>query len=334
MIVASSGPFPRARPRRLRADEFSRRLVRENQLSVDDLILPLFVREQSMPETIDSMPGVRRHTLDQLDAVIDEAAELRIPLVTVFPVVASDAKSADAAAAWDDAGLAQQAIRRIRARAPEVGVMSDVALDPYTISGQDGLIDDRGYVVNDATVDALVEQARSHARAGATVIGPSDMMDGRIGAIRDALEQDGHCNTRIMSYAAKYASCYYGPFRDAVNATSSIGGACKQSYQLDPSNSDEAMREVEQDLFEGADMVMVKPGLPYLDIIRRVRERFAVPTFAYQVSGEYAMLKAAAHAGWLNERQAVLETMIAFKRAGADGVLTYYAPAIARWLKE
>ena len=322
------------RMRRMRRDDFSRRLMREHTLTADDLIYPVFVHEAAGRAPIPSMPGIERVSLDELLRVADLASELRIPALALFPVTAPDAKSPDAVAAWDDDGLCQRAIRALKARFPQLGVITDVALDPYTSHGQDGLVDDRGYVMNDATVDALVQQALSHARAGADVVAPSDMMDGRIGAIRVALEEAGHVHTRILAYAAKYASAFYGPFRDAVGSASALGKADKTTYQMDPANADEALREVALDLDEGADMVMVKPALPYLDIVRRVKDAFGAPTFAYQVSGEYAMLKAAAGNGWLDERACVLEALTAIRRAGADGVLTYFALDAARWLKE
>lgn len=322
------------RMRRMRRDDFSRRLMRESTLTVDDLIYPVFVHEADGRAAVPSMPGVERLSIDALLQVAETASELRIPALALFPVTAPEAKSLDAVAAWDDEGLCQRAIRALKSRFPDLGVITDVALDPYTTHGQDGLIDDAGYVVNDITVDALVRQALSHARAGADVVAPSDMMDGRIAAIRDALETDGHVHTRILSYAAKYASAFYGPFRDAVGSASALGKADKATYQMDPGNSDEAMREIAQDLDEGADMVMVKPGMPYLDIVRRAKDEFGVPVFAYQVSGEYAMLKAAAANGWLDERACALEALLGFKRAGADGVLTYFALDAARWLRE
>jgi porphobilinogen synthase len=318
----------------MRRDDFSRRLMRESVLGADDLIYPVFVHEAEGRAAVPSMPGVERLSIDELLRVAEEASALRIPALALFPVTAPAAKSLDAAAAWDDDGLCQRAIRALKSRFPDLGVISDVALDPYTSHGQDGLVDDGGYVMNDETVEALVQQALSHARAGADVVAPSDMMDGRIGAIRSALEQDGFIHTRILAYAAKYASAFYGPFRDAVGSASALGKADKATYQMDPANSDEAMREVALDLEEGADMVMVKPGMPYLDIVRRVKDEFGVPVFAYQVSGEYAMLKAAFANGWLDERKCVLEALTGFKRAGADGVLTYFALDAARWLRE
>jgi len=326
--------FPYTRPRRLRSDGFSRRLVRENRLSVDDLILPVFVHEASGRAPVASMPGVERQSVDELLRTAANAVDLGIPALVLFPVTSPEAKSLDAAAAWADDGLAQRAIRALKREFPQLGVITDVALDPYTSHGQDGLVDASGYVSNDDTVEALVKQALSHADAGADVVAPSDMMDGRIGAIREALEESGHVNTRILAYSAKYASAFYGPFRDAVGSAGALGKGDKTTYQMDPGNSDEALREVGLDLDEGADMVMVKPGLPYLDIVRRVKDHFGVPTFAYQVSGEYAMLKAAAMNGWLDERACALEALLGFKRAGADGVLTYFALDAARWLKE
>ncbi len=326
--------YPMTRLRRMRRSDFSRRLMREHRLTADDLICPVFVHELPGRAPIASMPGIERLSIDELLKVAEEAAELRIPALALFAVTAPDAKSLDGRAAWDDEGLMQRAVRALKARFPELGVITDVALDPYTSHGQDGLIDDTGYVINDETVEALVQQALSQARAGADVVAPSDMMDGRVGAIREALEAAGHIHTRILSYAAKYASSFYGPFRDAVGSAGALGKGNKYGYQMDPANTDEALREVALDLDEGADMVMVKPGMPYLDIVRRVKDEFGVPTFAYQVSGEYAMLKAAAANGWLDERACALEALLAFKRAGADGVLTYFALDAARWLRE
>ncbi len=326
--------FPYSRPRRLRRDEFSRRLVRETVLTANDLILPVFVHELSGRAPVASMPGVDRLSIDELLRVAEQAVALKIPALTLFPVTAPDAKSLDAAEAWNPEGLAQRAIRALKKNFPDLGVITDVALDPYTTHGQDGLVDASGYVTNDDTVDALVAQALSHAEAGADIVAPSDMMDGRIGAIRDGLEDAGHVNTRILAYSAKYASSFYGPFRDAVGSAGNLGGGNKYTYQMDPANSDEALREVALDLEEGADMVMIKPGLPYLDIVRRVKDHFGAPTFVYQVSGEYAMLKAAAGNGWLDERACALEALTAIKRAGADGVLTYFALDAARWLRE
>ncbi|MCZ8166614.1 porphobilinogen synthase [Silanimonas sp.] len=323
----------RQRPRRLRRDDFSRRLVRENRLTADDLILPVFVHELPGREAIGSMPGVERVSIDELLKVAGEAVALGIPALALFPVTPASAKSLDAAEAWNPQGLAQRAVRALKAAHPQLGVITDVALDPFTTHGQDGLIDDSGYVVNDATVDALVKQALSHAEAGADVVAPSDMMDGRIGAIRDALEAAGHVHTRILAYSAKYASAFYGPFRDAVGSAGNLGKGNKYTYQMDPANSDEAIREVGLDLDECADMVMVKPGLPYLDIVRRVKDAYGAPTFVYQVSGEYAMLKAAAQNGWLDERACALEALLSIKRAGADAILTYFALDAARWLR-
>jgi porphobilinogen synthase len=323
----------RLRPRRLRRDDFSRRLVRENRLTADDLILPVFVHERPGREAIASMPGVERVSIDELLKIAADAVALGIPALALFPVTPPEAKSLDAAEAWNPQGLAQRAVRALKAAYPQLGVITDVALDPFTTHGQDGLIDDSGYVVNDATVDALVKQALSHAEAGADVVAPSDMMDGRIGAIRDALEAAGHVHTRILAYSAKYASSFYGPFRDAVGSAGSLGKGNKFTYQMDPANSDEAVREVGLDLDEGADMVMVKPGLPYLDIVQRVKDAYGAPTFVYQVSGEYAMLKAAAQNGWLDERACALEALLSIKRAGADAILTYFALDAARWLR-
>jgi len=318
----------------MRHDAFSRRLMREHTLTTDDLIWPVFVHELDGRAPVGSMPGVDRMSIDELLREAEQALELGVPVIDLFPVIDPSRKSLDAAEAWNEEGLAQRAVRALKQRFPELGVMTDVALDPYTTHGQDGIIDERGYVLNDITVEALVKQSVSHAQAGVDIVSPSDMMDGRIGAIRRALDAAGHINCRIMAYSAKYASAFYGPFRDAVGSSGNLGKADKKTYQMDPANSDEAMREIALDMEEGADMVMVKPGMPYLDIVRRVKQEFGVPTFAYHVSGEYAMLKAAALNGWLDERACVMETMIGFKRAGADGVLTYYAPQIARWLKE
>ena len=326
--------YPFVRPRRMRRDEFSRRLMREHVLTADDLIYPVFVHELDGRAAVASMPGVERVSIEELLRVAEEASALRVPALALFPVTAPDAKSLTADAAWDDDGLVQRAVRALKQRFPDLGVITDVALDPYTSHGQDGLVDDSGYVVNDDTVEALVKQALSHARAGADVVAPSDMMDGRIGAIRGALEMDGHLHTRILAYSAKYASSIYGPFRDAVGSAGALGKGNKFTYQMDPANSDEALREVALDLDEGADMIMVKPGLPYLDIVRRVKDEFGAPTFVYQVSGEYAMLKAAAQNGWIDERGCVLEALTSIKRAGADGVLTYFALDAARWLRE
>ena len=326
--------FPTTRMRRMRAYDFSRRLMRENAITPNDLIWPVFVLEgDDATEEVSSLPGVERMTIDRLLPAAERCLDLGIPAIALFPVVGADCKSDDAREAWNPEGLAQRAVRALKRRFPALGVITDVALDPFTSHGQDGLVDENGYVVNDETVDVLVKQALSHVEAGADVVAPSDMMDGRIGAIRQAFETEGFPNKLILAYSAKYASSFYGPFRDAVGSAGSLGGGNKYSYQMDPANSDEALREVELDLEEGADMVMVKPGMPYLDIIRRVKETFEVPTFAYHVSGEYAMLKAAALNGWLNEEAVVLEAMTAMKRAGADGILTYYAVQVAEWLK-
>ena len=319
----------------MRRDDFSRRLMRESHLSADDLIYPVFLLEgENREEPVASMPGVMRRTLDLLLTEASEAYILGIPAIALFPVVPQQQKSDDAREAYNPDGLVQRAVHELKKNIPALGVITDVALDPYTSHGQDGLIDDEGYVVNDRTVEVLVQQALSHARAGADVVAPSDMMDGRVGAIRQALEADGFVNARILAYSAKYASSFYGPFRDAVGSAGNLGGGNKYSYQMDPANSNEALREVELDIREGADMVMVKPGMPYLDILQRVKERFAMPTYVYQVSGEYAMLKAAAQNGWLDEKATVLESLLAFKRAGADGILTYFAMQVARWLRE
>jgi porphobilinogen synthase len=318
----------------MRRDEFSRRLMRETVLTANDFIYPVFVHEPAGRAAIASMPGIERVSIDELLRVAEQASELKIPALALFPVTAPEAKSLTAEAAWDDDGLCQRAVRALKARFPELGVITDVALDPYTSHGQDGLVDDTGYVVNDETVEALVKQALSHARAGADVVAPSDMMDGRIGAIRGELEAEGFIHTRILAYSAKYASAFYGPFRDAVGSAGALGKGNKTTYQMDPANSDEALREIALDLDEGADMIMVKPGMPYLDIVRRAKDEFGAPTFVYQVSGEYAMLKAAAQNGWLDERACALEALTSIKRAGADGVLTYFALDAAKWLRE
>lgn len=332
---ASALKFPATRLRRLRTDDFTRRLVREHTLNVNDLIQPVFVIEgQNKSETVDSMPGVERMTIDRLVVFAEQIAELGIPAIAIFPVIPLETKTPEATEAWNPEGLAQRAVRAVKARVPELGVITDVALDPFTSHGQDGLLDEHGYVANDITLDALVRQARSHAEAGVDILAPSDMMDGRIAAIRQALEADQQPNVRIMAYSAKYASAFYGPFRDAVGSASNLGGGDKRTYQMDPGNAMEALREVGMDIAEGADMVMIKPGMPYLDIITRVREQFQMPTFAYQVSGEYAMLNAAFANGWLDRRQCVLESLLSFKRAGADGILTYFAQDVAGWLKE
>ena len=327
--------YPSTRLRRMRADDFSRRLMRETKLSADDLIWPVFVLDgQDRSEPVPSMPGVERLSIDRLLPQAEQCLELGIPALALFPVTPTEAKSEDAAEAWNADGLAQRAVRALKARFPELGVITDVALDPFTSHGQDGLLDDRGYVTNDRTVTALVRQALSHAEAGADVVAPSDMMDGRIGAIRDALEDAGAVNTRILAYSAKYASSFYGPFRDAVGSAGNLAGGNKYSYQMDPANTDEAIHEVALDLEEGADMVMVKPGMPYLDIVSRVKAEFGVPTLVYQVSGEYAMLCAAGAQGWLDEEAVMLESLLAIKRAGADAILSYFTPRAARWLRE
>lgn len=327
--------FPSTRMRRMRAQTFSRRLMRETRLSPDNLIWPVFVLEgDDAVEAVSSMPGVERMTIDRLLPAARHCFELGIPAIALFPVVSSECKSEDAREAWNPKGLAQRAVMALKESIPALGVITDVALDPFTTHGQDGLIDETGYVMNDVTIDVLVKQALSHAEAGADVVAPSDMMDGRIGAIRQALETEGFANTRILAYSAKYASGFYGPFRDAVGSAGNLAGGNKYSYQMDPANSDEALREVELDLEEGADMVMVKPAMPYLDIVRRVKDKFGVPTFAYQVSGEYAMLKAAALNGWLDEELVVLEALTSIRRAGADAILTYYAVQAAQWLHD
>jgi porphobilinogen synthase len=326
--------FPQTRMRRMRYNDFSRRLMRENRLSVDDLIYPMFVTEGSnQRESISSMPGVERLSLDLLLEEAHQLNGLGIPAIALFPVTSADKKSEHAAEAYNPDGLIQRSVRALKNAVPELGIITDVALDPFTTHGQDGLVNRDGYVMNDETIEVLVRQALSHAEAGADIVAPSDMMDGRIGAIRQALESQNHVNTLILAYSAKYASSFYGPFRDAVGSAGTLGKGNKYSYQMDPANSDEAMREIQLDLQEGADMVMVKPGMPYLDIIRRVKDQHGVPTFAYQVSGEYAMLKAAAMNGWLDEKQVVLESLLAFKRAGSDAILTYYAKTVAQWLQ-
>ncbi len=330
-----TGNYPHTRPRRMRRDPFSRRLVRETRITADDLIQPLFVVEGSKRrEPVASMPGIERLSVDLLVAEAARLAGLGIPAIALFPVPDPSAKTEDGREAWNPDGLAQRAVRELKRAVPTIGLITDVALDPFTTHGQDGIIDAAGYILNDTTVAALVRQARSHAAAGADVVAPSDMMDGRIGAIRSALEQDGHHDTRILAYSAKYASCFYGPFRDAVGSAAALGKADKSTYQMDPANSDEALREVALDIAEGADIVMIKPGLPYLDIVRRVKDAFSVPTFVYQVSGEYSMLAAASANGWLEERAAVLESLACIKRAGADGIISYYAGRAAGWLRE
>ncbi len=327
--------FPARRMRRMRKHDFSRRLMAENNLTVNDLIYPMFIVEgNNRREEIESMPGVARLSIDLLLKEAQELVTLGVPAIALFPVTPSTLKSLEAEESYNDNGLAQKAVRALKQAHPELGVITDVALDPFTVHGQDGIIDDSGYVLNDITTEILVKQALSHAKAGADMIAPSDMMDGRIGAIRQALEAHGFVNTQIMAYSAKYASSYYGPFRDAVGSAGNLKGGNKKTYQMDPANSDEAIQEIAMDIQEGADAVMVKPGMPYLDIVRRVKTEFGVPTFAYQVSGEYAMHKAAAQNGWLDEKSVVMESLLCFKRAGADGILTYYAKQVAQWLKE
>lgn len=335
MSYAFPGTFPGRRMRRVRRHDFSRRLVAENRLTVNDLIYPVFVMEgHNQQQEIASMPGVYRLTLDLLIKEAEAVAKLGVPVFSLFPVIESAGKSLQAEEAYNPNGLVQRAVRALKDAVPELGLLTDVALDPYTTHGQDGIIDDSGYVINDVTRDILVRQALSHAEAGAEIVAPSDMMDGRIGAIRQQLEADGFVNTQIMSYAAKYASCYYGPFRDAIGSAGNLKGGNKKNYQMDPANSDEALQEVAQDLQEGADMVMVKPGMPYLDVVRQVKDTFGVPTFAYQVSGEYAMHMAAIQNGWLAEQPAVMESLLCFKRAGADGILTYFSKRVAQWLHD
>jgi len=327
--------FPKTRMRRMRFQDFSRRLMRENLLSVNDLIYPLFVIEgDNQRETIASMPGVERLSIDLILKEAEEIYQLGIPAIALFPVTSTEKKSDDAREAYNPDGLAQRCVKALKKSFPDLGVITDVALDPFTSHGQDGLINSEGYVINDETVEVLCKQALSHAQAGVDIVAPSDMMDGRIGAIRSTLEANNYINTKILAYSAKYASSFYGPFRDAVGSAGNLGAGNKYSYQMDPANSNEALREIQLDLDEGADMIMVKPGMPYLDIIRRAKEQFAVPTFAYQVSGEYAMLKAASMNGWLDEKQVVLESLLAFKRAGSDAILTYYAKSAAQWLKQ
>ena len=321
------------RPRRMRKDEFSRRLMREHHLRTDDLIYPVFVMEgKQKEEAIPSMPGIKRQSMDLILETAKECFKLGIPAIALFPVIDPSLKTDNAKEAYNKEGLTQRVVQELKKHVPDLGVITDVALDPYTRHGQDGLIDASGYVLNDETVEVLIKQALSHARAGADIVAPSDMMDGRIGQIRKALEKEGFVHTKILAYSAKYASSFYGPFRDAVGSAKNLGQSDKQSYQMDPANSDEAITEVDLDIHEGADMVMIKPGMPYLDIIYRVKTTFGLPTYAYQVSGEYAMLKAASQNGWLDEKAVVMESLLAFKRAGADGILTYYALEIARWL--
>ena len=344
-LFASStfGQYPARRMRRMRKDEYTRRLMAEHQLTVNDLIYPVFVLEgENQRETVASMPGVERKSIDLLLDEAQELVDLGIPAIAIFPVTPSDKKSLMAEEAYNPEGLAQRTVRALKAKFPQLAVITDVALDPFTVHGQDGILsgsDDNiagaeGYVLNDITKDILVKQALSHAQAGADIVAPSDMMDGRVGAIRECLEANGFVNTKILAYSAKYASNYYGPFRDAVGSAGNLKGGDKHTYQMDPANSNEALHEVAQDISEGADMVMVKPGMPYLDVVRRVKDTFAVPTYAYQVSGEYAMHMAAIQNGWLAEKPCVMEGLLAFKRAGADGILTYFAKQVARWLKE
>lgn len=333
MSFNNQGNFPALRMRRMREHDFTRRMIRENSLSVADLIYPVFIIEgENRREPVPAMPGVERLSIDLLLEEARICAQLKIPALALFPVTPEQKKSADGREAWNSDGLVQSAARELKAAIPGLGVVADVALDPFTTHGHDGLLNESGYVVNDATVEVLVQQALSQAEAGIDIVAPSDMMDGRVGAIRKALDDAGHINTRILAYSAKYASGFYGPFRDAVGSSANLGKGGKQTYQMDPANADEALREVALDISEGADMVMVKPGLPYLDIIRRVKSEFGMPTYAYNVSGEYSMIKAAAERGWLDEKTAVLETLLAFKRAGADGILTYFARQAAEYL--
>jgi porphobilinogen synthase len=332
--MTQHAPYPQGRPRRLRRDEFTRNLVRENNVTPHDLIYPVFILDGSgRREAVSSMPGVERLSVDQLLPVAEDCVKLGIPVMALFPVIDPSLKTDDGKEAWNARGLVPRAVRELKARFPGLGVMTDVALDPFTSHGQDGLLDETGYILNDETVEVLVRQALTQAEAGVDIVAPSDMMDGRIGAIRMALESDRHIHTRIMAYSAKYASAFYGPFRDAVGSASNLGKSNKKVYQMDPGNTDEALREVAMDIAEGADMVMVKPGMPYLDVVRRVKDEFRMPTFAYQVSGEYAMLKAAAQNGWLDHDAVMMESLLAFKRAGADGVLTYFALDAARKLR-
>jgi porphobilinogen synthase len=322
------------RPRRMRKDEFSRRLMREHRLTTDDLIYPVFVMEgHQKEEAIPSMPGIKRQSMDLIIETAKECFKLGIPAIALFPVIDMKLKTEDAKEAYNPEGLIPKVVALLKQAVPHLGIVTDVALDPYTSHGQDGLIDQSGYVLNDETVEVLIKQALCHAKAGADIVAPSDMMDGRIGKIREALEKEGFVHTKILAYSAKYASSFYGPFRDAVGSAKNLGKSDKNSYQMDPANTDEALTEVELDINEGADMVMVKPGMPYLDIIYRVKTAFGVPTYAYQVSGEYAMLKAASQNGWLDEKAVVMESLLAFKRAGADGILSYYAMEVARWLR-
>jgi porphobilinogen synthase len=335
MSALTPSAYPAVRMRRMRRDPFSRALMRENTITAADLIYPVFILDgEGQRQQVASMPGVERVSVDLLLEVAQECVGLGIPVLALFPVIDASLKTYDGAEATNPDGLVPRAVRALKSRFPELGILTDIALDPYTTHGQDGLPDESGYIVNELTIEMLIRQALTHAQAGVDVVAPSDMMDGRIGAIRNALEEAGHIHTRIMAYSAKYASAFYGPFRDAVGSSANLGKADKNTYQMDPANSDEALREVALDLAEGADMVMVKPGMPYLDVVRRVKDEFRVPTFAYQVSGEYAMLKAAAQNGWLDHDKVMMESMMAFKRAGADGVLTYFARDIARLLRD
>lgn len=335
MFSSYQRQFPQTRLRRMRYQDFSRRLMQESRLSADDLIYPMFILEGlNQRQSVQSMPGVERLSIDLLLKEAETLLQLGIPAIALFPVTPAEAKSLDAREAWNPEGLAQRAVRALKQHFPELGVITDVALDPFTTHGQDGIIDDKGYVLNDITVEALVKQALSHAEAGADIVAPSDMMDGRISAVRNALEDNHYCNTRILAYSAKYASAYYGPFRDAVGSAGNLGKADKKTYQMDPANSDEALHEVAMDLQEGADMVMVKPGMPYLDIVQRIKAELKVPTFVYQVSGEYAMHMAAIENGWLDRDKIILESLLCIKRAGADAILTYFAKEAAKLLKE
>ncbi|MBX9895139.1 MAG: porphobilinogen synthase [Nitrosomonas sp.] len=330
-----STKFPQRRMRRMRRDEFSRQLMQENHINVSDLIYPVFVLDgKKRTENVRSMPGIVRQSIDLLLSQAESCLKLGIPALAIFPVIDAELKNLSASEAFNPDGLVPRTVRQLKKNFPELGVITDIALDPYTSHGQDGLIDQSGYVLNDETVEVLCQQALAHAQAGADIVAPSDMMDGRVSAIRSRLDSENHILTRILAYSAKYASNYYGPFRDAVGSATNLGSGNKYTYQMDPANSDEALWEVGLDLNEGADMVMIKPGLPYLDIVRRVKDQFGVPTFVYQVSGEYAMLKAAAMNGWLSEEACVLESLLCFKRAGADGILTYYAVEAANWLKK
>lgn len=327
--------YPIIRKRRMRRDDFSRRLMRENQLTVDDFIYPMFVLDgEQQRQSIESMPDIERLSIDLLVEEARSIFQLGIPAIALFPVVESDGKSENAEEAWNPQGLVQRAVRALKSSLPDLGIITDVALDPYTSHGQDGLLDEDGYVTNDRTVEVLVKQALSHAKAGVDIVAPSDMMDGRIYAIREAFEQAGYINTRILAYAAKYASSFYGPFRDAVGSSGNLAGGNKYSYQMDPANSNEALHEVALDIDEGADMVMIKPGMPYLDIVQRISQELQFPTFVYQVSGEYAMIKAAGANGWIDEKACALEALLSMKRAGADGILTYFAKSAAVWLQE